>query len=126
MRKLTVILLFVVCSVSAQDKGEWYEDLFIEIDKKVYTIDEVFGIQEIYYYEFNTKIGAKIVQKRFDLAVIGKDIHPFDCVQKRKKQKCRYLILYDENDENEYFKLYWIKIYCLPKKLRENVEKRIR
>lgn len=127
-RLTTIILLFVACGVSAQ-----------------VSMDYVIGSNTITIIEFNTELGAKLIQKRFDLAVIGKDINEVtnNCkeVKKQKKQDLRdmgysedavnysyryycdrnWFIEIEEGDEYEYFKFIGLKIYCLPKRLRKRL-----
>lgn len=124
----TILILFIGFSVNAQ-----------------LSMDDVIGSNTITIIEFNTKIGAKIVQKRFDLAVIGKDVNEIICdcklIKKALKHKvtqkgysnhtarfvyrdyCKdnYFIELEENDENEYFRFIGLKIHCIPRRLRGEI-----
>lgn len=127
-RLTTIILLFIACSISAQ-----------------VTMDNIIGSNTITIIEFNTELGAKLIQKRFDIAFISKNINEVteNCnkVKKVKKQELRdmgyseeavnrsyryfcennWFIEIEDGDEYEYFKFIGLKIYCLPKRLRKKL-----
>lgn len=107
-RLITIILLLAGLNLKAQtvDDIRWMAGDTIIINVMV----------------FKTKIGAKLIQKRFDKAVINKDIYPHN------DKTYKYFIELEENDENEFFYLIdkrktFIKIYCLPKWVRESIKK---
>lgn len=105
MKYLNIIIgLFLLCNISAQ------------VD-----MNYVIGSDYTTIITFETEIGAKLIQKRFDYAAINKDIEVIDCKIKIFRFDCQYFIEYEENDENEYFKFLGLKIYCLPRKIRKSL-----